>query len=61
MRLGFSDVVVVEGDLVGVVVKSWSDGTHEVYVRSWNRIHPFHERKIERFVYDKELPDRVGY
>lgn len=65
---GFSDVVIVEGNLVGVVVKSWGptmsrdpeiDSTYnyDVYVRSWNRVENFHENEVTRFIYDKELSD----
>lgn len=53
----FSEVVIVEGNLVGVVVKCWADDTHEVYVRSWNRIATYPAAYIRRFIYDKELPE----
>ena len=53
----FSNVVVVEGYLVGVVVKSWSDKTYDVYVRSYNRVESYSEKDIRHFVYDKELED----
>lgn len=46
MKLCFGDVVVVEEDLIGVVVKSWTDKTHEVYVRSYNAIKTYNEDEI---------------
>jgi len=47
-RFNFGNIVVVEGNLIGVVVKSWGpkmrggvqtdEYEHEVYVRSFNSI-----------------------
>ena len=61
-KFQFSNVVVVEDNLIGCIVKTWGAskmrGIHyEVYVRSWNRIEEFDEDKIKHFVYDKELED----
>lgn len=53
MRFGFGNVVVVNGDEVGVIVKSWDNKTHEVYVRVHNSIMTFHEQEIRHFIYDK--------
>ncbi len=55
MKFQFSNVVVVDGDNVGVIVKSWADGTHEVYVRYYNQIRSYPEDQIKHFVYSKEL------
>lgn len=56
MKFCFGDIVVVEGNLIGVVVKSWEDGTHDVYVRSWNSVRMFAESHMERYmVRHKEL------
>ena len=64
-KYNFGDIVVVEDTLIGVVVKSWErlEGggfQHEVYVRSFNGIVNYEENNIERFVYDKELPEEEG-
>ena len=60
-KFNFSDVVVVEDNLVGVIVKSWGPNSktgkysHEVYVRSLNGIEEYREEEIRHIVYDKEL------
>ncbi len=63
-QLLFGDIVVVEGDLIGVVVKSWetysSTGNkyynYDVYVRNYNTIKNYQESEIERYrVRHKEL------
>lgn len=50
----FGDIVVVEDNLIGVVVKSWckSDRTieHEVYVRSLNSIKLYKESEMQRYL-----------
>lgn len=63
----FGNVVVVEGNLIGVIVKSWGPimrggiqtdkYEHEVYVRSFNNIITYPEEVIAHFVYDKELTE----
>lgn len=58
MKFCFGDIVVVEGNLIGVVVKSWisSENNYDVYVRSYNRILNYSESEIERYmVRHKEL------
>lgn len=63
VKFNFGSIVVVEGNLVGVVVKCWGaspTGTKrpahcEVYVRAYNGIREYNEDKIEAFVYDKVL------
>lgn len=64
MKLTFGDIVVVQGNLIGVVVKCWgvnSKGvgpSYEVYVRNWNSIEMFIESDLERYlVRHKELDD----
>lgn len=52
--------MVVEGNLIGVVVKSWisRENNYDVYVRSFNRIVNYPESKIERYmVRHKELDE----
>lgn len=58
MKFCFGDIVVVEGNLIGVVVKSWIsiENNYDVYVRSYNRILNYPESDIERYmVRHKEL------
>lgn len=50
MKYCFGDIVVVEGDLIGVVVKCWCDKTYEVYVRSFNIIKSYNENDIQRYM-----------
>ena len=60
MKFCFGDIVVVEGNLIGVVVKSWIsiENNYDVYVRSYNRILNYPESKIERYmVRHKELDE----
>lgn len=66
MKLTFGDIVIVEGNLMGVVVKSWVHNndrvSHEVYVRSYNEIREYPEEKIERYlVRHKELTEEEAY
>jgi hypothetical protein len=60
-RYQFGNVVVVENDFIGVIVKSWdcSDGTfsHEVYVRAYNKIKEYQESEIKHYIYSKELSE----
>ena len=64
-ELLFGDIVVVENDLIGVVVKSWykfsgneNVYTYEVYVRNYNSIKEYPESKVARYrVRHKELND----
>lgn len=62
MKLLFGDIVVVEGDLIGVVVKTWIESTgkvyYEVYVRSFGLIIKYFEDDVERYqVRHKELDE----
>lgn len=59
-RFLFGDIVVVENDLIGVVVKTWDSSSkgyqYEVYVRSYNKIIDYDENEIDRYrVRHKEL------
>ncbi len=53
MSYTFGDIVVVDGENIGVIVKSWvgikPKGTtkHEVYVRMYNGIKEYKESEIE--------------
>lgn len=62
----FGNIVVVDNNLIGVVVKSWGPimkagviggYEHEVYVRSLNAINTYPEDLIRHYVYDKELSE----
>jgi len=59
----FSNVVVVAGDKIGCIVKTWgpslnkSSYHYEVYVRSYNIIREYNEEEISHFVYSKELSE----
>lgn len=70
MKLTFGDIVVVDGQYLGVVVKSWlpvlgknKEPKHEVYVRMLNAIKEYKESKLQRYmVRHKYLPeDEVEY
>ena len=50
MQFCFGDIVVVEGNLIGVVVKSWMDKTHEVYVRNFNTVKNYKEIEMQRYM-----------
>ena len=56
-KVCFGDIVVVEEDLIGVVVKSWVHSTengkefeYEVYVRNYNFIQQYKEKEIQRYM-----------
>ena len=56
----FAQVVVVEGDLIGVVVKCWADNTYEVYVRADNKIQNYRYNEIRPYIFSKHLePDEL--
>jgi len=58
MNLTFGDIVIVRDNLIGVVVKSWESGSHEVYVRDFNGIMEYPEGELRRYlVRHKELSD----
>ncbi|MBS4040387.1 MAG: hypothetical protein KGZ81_07270 [Flavobacteriales bacterium] len=64
MKLVFGDIVVVENNLIGVVVKNWGRGSNgrephvEVYVRSYRTIQEYPISEVERYlVRHKELSD----
>jgi hypothetical protein len=61
MNFTFGDIVVVEHDLIGVVVKDWvtldTRSTpykeivkHEVYVREFNCIKEYDENEMQRYM-----------
>lgn len=52
MKFCFGDIVVVENELIGVVVKPWCGNPPkcEVYVRMFNCIREYPENEIERYM-----------
>jgi len=57
-KFQFSNVVVVDGDNIGVIVKTWRSGSsfnYDIYVRYFNDIRNYKESDISHFVYSKEL------
>lgn len=67
MKVYFGDIVVVENDQIGVVVKSWipnkGEPYHEVYVRNQYSINNYKESELERYcVRHKELSEEeIGW
>lgn len=54
MKLFFGDIVVVDEENLGVIVKSWIDikkktVKHEVYVRMYNAIKEYKEEELQRY------------
>lgn len=54
MKLFFGDIVVVDDENIGVVVKSWigvknAENNYDVYVRIYNGIKNYPESKVERY------------
>lgn len=61
-RFQFGQVVVVEEELVGVVVKVWTASrdyafNYEVYVKSYNAIKDYPEHEVMQYIHHKELED----
>ena len=57
MKFCFGDIVVVEENLIGVVVKCWANlernnwnNWYEVYVREYNSIENYDEKDIQRYL-----------
>lgn len=55
IKFCFGDIVVVDGENIGVVVKSWinmknNTHTYEVYVRMAQGIKEYDESEIERYM-----------
>ena len=56
MKFLFGDIVVVEDNLIGVIIKSWkrfnninTQNWYEVYVREYSCIKQYKEEDIERY------------
>ena len=58
MKYCFGDIVVVDGNYIGVVVKSWikyinnrpASHNYDVYVRTYDSIVNYTEEQIERYM-----------
>ena len=50
MKFCFGDIVVIDGNLIGVVVKCWTNRTYDVYVRVTNAIISYKETDMERYM-----------
>lgn len=68
-QIAFGDIVVVDDDQIGVVVKVWGRDNHdhpplyEVYVRNYRGIKEYYEPDVDRYlVRHKELDgDELEY
>ena len=68
-QLCFGDIVVVDGDQIGVIVKCWnwsSKGlptSYDVYVRSYNEIQNYLEKDVDRYMVRHKYLDEeeLGY
>ena len=55
MKFCFGDIVVVDDNQIGVIVKSWVDIktdilNYDIYVRSYNLIKNYYEDEIEHYM-----------
>lgn len=54
MKYTFGDIVVVNGEYIGVIVKCWISSNHtynyDVYVRNYNDIENYKEEEIQRYM-----------
>ena len=56
MKYCFGDIVVVEGSLIGVIVKSWGESNrgaernYDIYVRMYNSITNYPESQVQRYM-----------
>ena len=61
MKYCFGDIVVVHGDEIGVVVKSWHGGIdetcHDVYCRMTDTIETLPETEIQRYMVRHKVLD----
>ena len=54
MKYTIGDIVVVNGEDIGVIVKCWISSNHtynyDVYVRNYNDIENYKEEEIQRYM-----------
>ena len=58
MKFCFGDIVVIDGNLIGVVVKCWTNRTYDVYVRMANAIVSYKETEMERYMVRHKYLDK---
>lgn len=55
----FGNVVIVDHDNIGVIIKIWNGGVrgynYDVYVRNYNGVKNYNETDINHFIFSKEL------
>lgn len=59
-RFQFGNVVVVNQNQIGVIVKTWGGKNgfnYDVYVRDFNSVENYHEDSISHFIYNKDLTE----
>lgn len=59
-RFQFGNIIVVNTDQIGVIVKTWHGKVpytynYDVYVRSHNGVRNYEEKDINHFIFSKEL------
>lgn len=54
MKFCFGDIVVVEENLIGVIVKCWQTDrntfNYDIYVREFNSSQNYQEKDVERYM-----------
>jgi len=53
MKFTFADIVIVDGENIGVIVKCWTGKkgiNYDIYIRMYNEIRNFKEHEIERYL-----------
>ena len=63
MKFCFGDIVVVEGNLIGVILSSWvrknKEIYYEVYVRVDKEIREYDEKDIQRYMVRHKILDET--
>lgn len=62
MKFLFGDIVVIEGDKIGVIVKSWKSirgNFYNVYVRVDEEVIEYNESEIERYKVRHKYLDEI--
>lgn len=54
MKFCFGDIVIIEENLIGVIVKCWTNLDHnynyDIYVREFDNIKNYEENEIQRYM-----------
>lgn len=63
MKFCFGDIVIVEGNLIGVILSSWvrnnKEMYYEVYVRVDKEIREYDEKDIQRYMVRHKILDET--